>query len=126
MNYNRIILAGHLTRDVEIRHSASNTPIGNFALAVNRKTPNGDETCFVDCTAFGKTAEVMAQHLRKGRNVMIEGRLALDQWEDQQGNKRSKHKVIVDTFQFVGAPPEGKPAQRSEPEPVLPDDDIPF
>lgn len=106
-NFNKVILLGNLTRDVELRHLPSNQAVANIGLAVNRtfKTKEGEsreETTFVDCEAWGRQAEVMAQYLAKGRPVMIEGRLKLDQWEDQQGGKRSKLKVVIENFQFIG------------------------
>jgi single-strand DNA-binding protein len=108
-SFNKVILMGNLTRDVEIRHTSSNTAIGKFGLAVNRKfkTQSGDqreEVTFVDCEAWGRTAEVIAQYLSKGSPIFIEGRLKLDQWEDKNGGgKRSKHLVVVENFQFVGS-----------------------
>lgn len=105
-SYNKVILMGNLTRDVEIRHAGS-TAVGNFGLAVNRKykTQAGEqreETTFVDCEAWGRTAEVMAQYLSKGRPVFVEGRLKLDSWDDRNGGgKRSKLSVVVESFQFV-------------------------
>ena len=106
-SFNKVILMGNLTRDVEIRHTGSNTAVGNFGLAVNRryKTQAGEqreEVTFVDCEAWGRTAETMSQYLSKGRPVMIEGRLKLDQWDDKSGGgKRSKLSVVVENFQFV-------------------------
>ena len=106
-SFNKVILMGNLTRDVEIRHTPSNTAVGNFGLAVNRRYrtqsgENREEVTFVDCEAWGRTAEVMSQYLTKGRPVMIEGRLKLDQWEDKNGGgKRSKLSVVVENFQFV-------------------------
>ncbi len=106
-SYNKVMLMGNLTRDVEIRHTSGNTIVGSFGLAVNRKykTQSGEqreEVNFIDCTAFGRTAEVMAQYLGKGRPVFVEGRLKFDQWEDKNGGgKRSKLGVIVDNFQFI-------------------------
>ena len=106
-SFNKVLLMGNLTRDVEIKHTSSNTAVGNFGIAVNRryKTQSGDqreETTFVDCEAWGRTAEVMGQYLSKGRPVFIEGRLKLDQWEDRNGGgKRSKLSVVVENFQFV-------------------------
>lgn len=106
-SFNKVMLMGNLTRDIEIRHTGSNTAVGNFGIAVNRryKTQSGDqreEVTFVDCEAWGRTAEVMSQYLSKGRSVFIEGRLKLDQWEDRNGGgKRSKLSVVVENFQFV-------------------------
>ena len=134
MQYNRVQLAGNLTRDIDIRYTPSNNAIAHLGLAVNRKykTNSGEqreETTFVDCEAFGKTAEVMGQYLRKGRPVFIDGRLKLDQWQDQQGNDRSKLKVVIDNFQFVDKPESNDVGgQRSQPATatVPPDGDIPF
>ncbi len=108
-SFNKVMLMGNLTRDVEIRHTPSNTAVGNFGLAVNRKykTQSGEqreEVTFVDCEAWGRTAEVMAQYLGRGRPVFIEGRLKLDQWEDKNGGgKRSKLSVVVENFQFINS-----------------------
>lgn len=117
MNYNKVIVAGNLTRDIELRYTPNtNTAIAAIGMAVNRKfrTAAGEdreEVCFLDCEAFGKTAEMMAQHLRKGKPVFIEGRLKLDTWDDKQsGEKRSKIKVVVEDFKFIG-PREDDSAQ---------------
>ncbi len=108
-SFNKVMLMGNLTRDVEIRHTPSNMAVGNFGIAVNRKykTQSGEqreEVTFVDCEAWGRTAEVMAQYLSRGRPVFIEGRLKLDQWEDKNGGgKRSKLSVVVENFQFINS-----------------------
>jgi single-strand DNA-binding protein len=105
-NLNKVMLMGNLTRDVEIR-TAGSSQVGGFGIAVNRKWQGQDgqmkeEVTFVDCEAWGKTAEVMAKYLSKGRPVFVEGRLKLDQWDDKEtGQKRSKMKVVVETFQFI-------------------------
>ena len=106
-SFNQVILLGNLTRDVELRHTPSNQAVANIGLAMNRQyqTRDGErreETTFVDCEAWGRQAEVMAQYLSKGRPVFIQGRLKLDTWQDQQGQNRSKLKVVVENFQFVG------------------------
>jgi len=105
-NLNRVTLMGNLTRDPELRTLPSGNAVAALGLAINRRWKNQqgeqqEETTFVDCEAFGKTAEVLAQYLKKGRPVYIEGRLKLDMWEDKEGGKRSKMKVIVDNFQFI-------------------------
>ncbi len=105
-NYNKVLLLGNLTRDVELRYTPNNTQVANIGIAVNRRYKGGDgefkeETTFVDCEAWGRTAEVMSQYLSKGRPVFLEGRLKLDTWQDQQGNNRSKLKVVIENFQFV-------------------------
>lgn len=107
MSYNKVILMGNLVRDVESRQTQSGVMICNFTLAVSRKfTSNGqeqEETCFVDITAFNKTAGICSQFLHKGSPVMIDGRLQLDQWEDRQtGEKRSKLKVLAENVQLLG------------------------
>jgi single-strand DNA-binding protein len=112
-SYNRVLLMGNLTRDVEVRHTANNLAIAKFGLACNRRwrTPEGeqrDEAMFIDCEAFGKTAEMFSQFFSKGRPVLIEGRLKLDQWEDKETKaKRSKHVVVVESFHFVDSKPGG-------------------
>lgn len=105
-SFNKVILLGNLTRDVEIRHTAGNQAVANFGIAVNRrfKTQSGEqreEVTFVDCEAWGRTGEIMGQYLAKGRPVFIEGRLKLDQWEGKDGSKQSKLRVVVESFQFV-------------------------
>lgn len=105
-NLNKVMLMGNLTRDPELRYTQNNTPIANLGLAVNRRWKNQageqqEETTFIDCDAWGRTAEVLNQYLKKGRPVYLEGRLKLDQWQDQQGNNRSKLKVVVESFQFI-------------------------
>ncbi|MEM9065243.1 MAG: single-stranded DNA-binding protein [Planctomycetota bacterium] len=112
-SYNKVLLMGNLTRDVELKHLPSGSQqVANIGLAVNRKfrTQNGEnreEVTYIDCEAWGRTAEVMAQYLSKGRPVFIEGRLKLDQWQDQQGNNRSKMRVVVENFQFVDSGGQG-------------------
>ena len=135
-NLNKVMLMGNLTRDVELRHTGSNTAVGNFGLAVNRryKTKDGDqkeETTFVDCEAWGRTAEVMGQYLAKGRPVLIEGRLKLDEWEDKKdGSKRSKLRVVVENFQFVdsgsGGGGGGAGASTTDNRTDFKEEDIPF
>lgn len=127
-SYNRVILIGNLTRDIEVRHTPSNQAVANFGLAINRKysTSAGErkeETTFVDCEAWGKTGEAMGKYLTRGRPVFVEGRLKLDNWEDKDGSKRSKLKVVVESFQFIDS--GGKPKAESA---ATTDDDeqIPF
>lgn len=112
--YNRVLLMGNLTRDIELRHTSTNQAVANIGIATNRRyrTASGEdreETTFVDCEAWGSTAEVMAKYLTKGRPVFIEGRLKLDQWQDKDGNKQSKLRVVVENFQFVDSRAGGGP-----------------
>lgn len=140
MNYNKVILGGRLTRDPELRHTNATSAVCNFGLAINHKyrTAAGEDredVCFVDCEAWGKTAESIAKYLTKGRSILVEGRLKLDQWEDKQGTKQSKLRVSVDSFQFVDSAKSGadpgayKPQGKSQPAAALSgidDLDIPF
>ncbi len=119
-SYNRVILIGNLTRDVEIRHTA-NTKLAvcQNAIAVNDRRKNAagewvDETTFVDVTFFGRMAESVSQYLSKGSPIFIEGRLKLDTWE-KDGQKRSKLYVIADRMQFLSGRPESGDGQRSRP-----------
>ena len=131
-NLNRVFLMGNLTRDVKLKKTPSNMSVANVGLAVNRQyranDENREETTFVDCEAWGRTAEVMGQYLRKGRPVFIEGRLKLDQWQDRDGNNRSKLKVVIENFQFVDSRSGGgdAPSQTSAAPQSVPEDEIPF
>jgi len=107
-SYNKVILMGNLTRDPEMRVTASGLSICKFGIAVSRKFKTADgemkeETTFVDVDAFGRQAETLSKYMAKGRPIHLEGRLKLDQWENQQGEKRSKLGVILESFQFVGS-----------------------
>ncbi len=111
-SYNRVILLGNLTRDPELRYIPSGMAVTDVGLAVNdkRKNANGEwieEVTFVDVTVWGRTAEVMSEYLSKGSPVFIEGRLKLDSWEDKDGQKRSKLKVICERMQMVGGKGQG-------------------
>ena len=146
-NYNKVILAGNLTRDPELRYTPKGTAIAKIGLAINRswKTETGEtreEVTFVDIDAFGKQAELIGQYFKKGKPILMEGRLKLDTWDDKQTNQKvSKLRVVMEGFQFIdsnrpaeGAPgpaPRPKPAVAppetavdSEPPPV--EDDVPF
>jgi single-strand DNA-binding protein len=109
--YNRVILAGNLTRDVEIRYTPSGSAVGKVGIATNRrfKGANGEqkeEVMFIDLTFFGRTAEIANQYLSKGSKVLIEGRLVLEQWTAQDGTKRSRHSITVDNLQMLDRPGE--------------------
>jgi single-strand DNA-binding protein len=111
-SHNRVILLGNLTRDPEIRYLPSGMAVCDAGVAVNdkRKNANGEwveEVTFVDVTVWGRTAEVMSEYLSKGSPVFIEGRLKLDSWEGQDGQKRSKLKVVCEKMQMVGARGQG-------------------
>ncbi len=106
--YNKIILAGNLARDIEIKYTSSGMAIASTAIATSRKFKSQtgeqkEEVLFVDITFFGRTAEVANQYLRKGSKVLVDGRLKLDQWTAQDGSKRSKHSVTVESLQMIGS-----------------------
>jgi single-strand DNA-binding protein len=107
-SFNKVILLGNLTRDPQLRYLPSQTAVVDIGIACNRKwrTQNGEdreEVLFVDCTAFGRQAEVINQYCTKGRPLFIEGRLKLDSWEDKQGGgKRNKITVVIENFQLLG------------------------
>ena len=144
-NYNKVILMGNLTRDPEVRYTSGGTAIAKLGMAVNRRWKNQEgqmqeETTFVDVDAFGRQAETIGQYLKKGRPVMVEGRLKLDQWDDKQtGQKRSKLGVVLENFQFLDSRGEGGGGAGSYSQPESPssspsggggsvpeDDDVPF
>jgi single-strand DNA-binding protein len=106
-NFNKVILAGNLTRDPELRYTPKGTAIAGFGLAINRswKDESGqtkEEVTFVDVDAFGRQAEVVGQYFKKGRPILVEGRLKLDTWDDKQTNqKRSRLKVVLESFSFI-------------------------
>ena len=146
-NYNKVILMGNLTRDPEVRYTSSGTAIAKLGIAVNRYWRNQEgqqqeEATFVDVDAFGKQAETIGQYLKKGRPIMVEGRLKLDQWDDKQtGQKRSKLGVTLENFQFLDSRGEsgdgggdsggaqssgGSSAGAQEGGSFAEDDDVPF
>ena len=146
-SFNKVILAGNLTRDPELRYTPKGTAIARLGIACNRrwKSETGEmkeEVTFVDVDAFGKTAETIGQYLKKGRPILIEGRLRYDTWEDKQsGQKKSKLGVVLENFQFldsgggrgdsapVAARSSAAPApaaESAEAEPPSEHDDVPF
>jgi single-strand DNA-binding protein len=156
-SFNKVILMGNLTRDPELRYTPKGTAVAKIGLAVNRvyTTDSGEkkeEVSFVDVEAWGRQAEVIGQYMKKGRPLLVEGRLRLDTWEDKNTHqKQSKLKVVLEGFTFVdakggdsagagaGVPseaprprpaaPSAAPAPAAEPpesEPPPSDDDVPF
>ncbi len=108
MNFNRVILLGRLTRDPELSYTTNQVAIVNFGMAINRKFTKKDgsqqeEVCFVDLVGFAKTAENLNKYLKKGDPLMIEGRLVFESWTAQDGTKRNKHKVVIESFQFLSS-----------------------
>ena len=138
---NRVFLMGNLTRDPEVRYTPAGTAVGDLGLAINENFKNKagetiESTVFVDVEVWARQAETCAEYLYKGSPVFVEGRLKLDQWTNQQGEKRSKLRVRADRVQFLGAPKRGADAadapQNSMPPPAdfeapaADEDDIPF
>ncbi len=145
--FNKVILIGNLTRDVELRYTPNGTAIAKFGLATNRNFKdnvtgeNKQEVMFIDITVFGRSAEVANQYLAKGRRVLVEGRLVFDQWVDSSGQKRSKHSIVAEKLQFMDSKAsvdEGMSANYSAPKQEMPqknqdipsididDDELPF
>lgn len=108
-SYNRIVMMGNLTRDPELKQLGSGQGVCRFSLATNRQFKNKQtgtmvqEVCFIDVDVWGPQAESCNQYLQKGRSVLIEGRLKLDSWQDQDGNRRSKHSIVADRVTFVSS-----------------------
>lgn len=105
---NKVVLIGNLTRDIELQYTQSGYCVGNSGIAVTRKFKNAkgetvEETCFIDLKFFGRTAEVANQYLHKGSKLAVEGRLKLEQWQDQSGQNRSKHVVEVESLEMLGS-----------------------
>jgi single-strand DNA-binding protein len=154
MSYNKVILLGRLTRDPELKYLPSGAAATRLGLAVNHtyndreSGERKEDVCFVDADAFGRTAEVMNEYLRKGSSILVEGRLRFRTWETDDGQKRSKHDIFVERFSFVGGrqedgmdggeygqsqggstqPTSGQTTGGSDTddEPPATDDDIPF
>ena len=125
MNFNKVFLAGNLTRDPQLSYLPSQTAVVEFGMAINREWKGKDgekksETCFVDCTAFGRIAENINKYVKKGDPFFVEGRLQFNQWTAQDGSKRSKIKVMVESFQFLPSkeskPPKEEPPKEEPPE----------
>jgi single-strand DNA-binding protein len=142
-SFNRVLLMGNVTRDIELKYTANGAAVCEIGLAVNRQwfdkasNQKKEEVTFVDVTLWGRQAEIAGEYLSKGKPVFIEGRLQLETWDDKQtGQKRSKLKVIGETLQLLGSREPG--AKREQPEKQEPkqdeftsysfagDDDVPF
>lgn len=156
-SFNKVILMGNMTRDPQLSYLPSNTAVVEFSVATSRTFrkqdgSQGEEVCFTDCQMFGKRAEVVNKYFKKGNPIFVEGRLKLDQWQAQDGSKRSRMRVFVENFEFVGSRQGGgqqsqgggygqqqqAPQQQQQPQqnqapaqdfdspPFNPTDDIPF
>lgn len=145
--FNKVLLLGNLTRDPQLSYTPNQTAVVDFGVATNRKWTGQDgsqreETCFVDCRAFGKTAETINKFFKKGKPIFLEGRLTFDSWTAQDGSKKSKLRVTVENFQFLpgtggpGGGPAGDvpeqsideagPPPRGRGNEPIPDSEIPF
>ena len=120
-SYNRVVVVGNTTRETELKYTQSGMAVVELGLAMNEKRKNAsgewiDEAVFVDVTLWGKTAEVCGEHVQKGQQILIEGRLKLDTWNDRNtGEKRSKLKVTGDKLVFVGSKRDGGSAPPADP-----------
>ncbi|HOX02311.1 MAG TPA: single-stranded DNA-binding protein [Candidatus Paceibacterota bacterium] len=120
-SYNRVILIGNLTRDPELRYTPKGSPVSTIGIAVNRSWrdeatgTSHEETTFVDVDCFGRSAENISKYMKKGRPILIEGRLRQDSWEDKQGQKRSKLVVVCENFRFIDSGNRNAPAEDGPP-----------
>jgi len=133
-NYNKIIIVGHLTKDPQLSYTPQQTAVVEFGIAANRGWTGQDgtkqeEVLFVDCVMYGKRASAIREYCSKGDPLLVEGRLKLDTWQAQDGTNRSKHRVIVENFTFMGSPkdkPHGRSQEQQQARPDVGEDDIPF
>ncbi len=137
---NRVIIIGRLTKDPELKYIQSGSAVANFTIANNRiyTTNNGErkeDVSFLDCVAWGKLGETIAEYMQKGRRIAVEGRLQQRRWEDQEGNKKSKVEIIADSVQFLDSKSSSDTSSDNVQEVAQPvgagdnpfsDDDIPF
>ena len=142
--FNKVLLMGNLTRDPQLSYTPNQAAVVDFGVATNRRWTGQDgtqhdETCFVDCRAFGRTAENINKYFSKGKPIFLEGRLTFDSWTAQDGSKRSRLRVTVENFHFLpgtggGGPtppdhesgPESEAPPQGRPGGQIPDSDIPF
>lgn len=137
--YNKVIVIGNLTRDIDFKYLQSNTAVAKSAIATSYKykaanAEQKEETCFLDFDIFGRTAEIANQYLKKGSKVLLEGRLVLDSWVGQNGTKRSKHSLKVDTMKMLGSSTNNMEPSKSMDTPIkkvdigigIENKDIPF
>ncbi|MBU1625868.1 single-stranded DNA-binding protein [bacterium] len=130
VSFNKVILIGRLTKDPELRYTNAGIPVTNLSIAINERVKKGDEwsedTLFVDkITVWQRQAETAAEYLKKGRLVLIEGRLKKNQWETESGEKRSNLEIVASRVQFLSAKPDDSTSEPPDMEPMK-DDAVPF
>lgn len=102
--YNRVILIGNLTKDPEVRYTPKGTAVADLRMAVSRKSKDKDEVCYIDVVVWEKQAELCGEYLRKGSQFLAEGRLVLEEWENKEKQRVSRHRVVAERIQFLGSP----------------------
>jgi len=128
---NRVTIIGRLTRDPELKQIASGTAVCNFSIANGRKFKDKEDTSFFDCIAWGKLGELVAQYMKKGSKIGVDGRLQQRNWEDKDGKKRSTVEIVADNVQFLDSvsgqqkEPVASGQQPADNNPFS-DDDVPF
>lgn len=147
-SYNRIVMVGNLTRDPELKYTSGGTALCKFGIATSRqfKRKNGqggEEVCFITCVAWGKGGELITEYMRKGSQMLVEGRLTFSTWQGKDDKKHSKHEISVENFTFLGrskgqsdSPPQTREQEESQEQPAaeqtsssLPgdeEDEVPF
>lgn len=125
-SYNKLIMVGHLVRDVSVKYLPSGTVVGESAIAVNHKYKDKESVCFLDFSVFGKGAENMSKYTGKGDPILLEGRLEQQTWDGKDGQKRSKHVMIVDGFQFLKQRSASQPAAAADDSGPIDPENIPF
>jgi len=130
VSVNRVILAGNLTKDPELRYTTTGIPVASLDIAINERVKKNDdwvdETLFINrITVWRRQAEIASEYLKKGRPVLIEGRLRRSQWETESGEKRSNLEVVASRVHFLSSKPPDMPTEQENIEPMK-DDDIPF
>ena len=116
--FSKVIIVGNITRDPELRSTPSGTQVCGFSVAVNRNYRDGsgeqkENVSFFDCSAWGKSGEIIAQYAKKGSGILVSGRLEQRSWEDKEGQKRSRIEIVVEDFNFIGGADGGASGSKS-------------
>lgn len=132
LNYNKAIIGGKVTRDIELKAMPSGHSVCNFTVAINRPTTNKDgeqKADFIDCVAWGKTADFISKYFHKGSGIMVDGKLQKRSWTDKEGNDRYTTEIIVDTATFVDSKHESTTIEETKPDDkkyINDTEDLPF